>query len=90
MYWFRDQQGLEVDYVVPTGHRKLVLIEAKASHTVTPAMADPLDRLARAVSRYDVTRFVVYRPLTTAHQLAALRPGTQTGGINGLLKVLAS
>ena len=88
LYYFRDQQGLEVDFVVPAGHRKLVLIEAKASHTVMPAMADPLDRLARAVSRYEVARFVVHRPLGAAARLSALRPGVRAGGIDALLKVL--
>lgn len=38
-YYFRDQQGLEVDFVVPAGHQRLVLVEAKASRTVVPQMA---------------------------------------------------
>ncbi len=33
LYYFRDQQGLEVDFVVPHGHRGLLLVEAKASRT---------------------------------------------------------
>src|SRR3990170_1290064 len=31
LYHFRDQQGLEVDFVVPGGDRRPILIEAKAS-----------------------------------------------------------
>lgn len=36
LYYFRDQQGLEVDFVVPAGHRRLVLVEAKAARTSGP------------------------------------------------------
>jgi hypothetical protein len=47
IYYFRDQQGLEVDLLVPSGARALTLIEVKASRTITPAMADPLVRLRK-------------------------------------------
>ena len=36
LYFFRDQRGLEVDFIVPTGAQELVLIEAKASRTTSP------------------------------------------------------
>ena len=49
LYHFRDEQGLEVDFVVPASGGKLALIECKATSTVTPAMAAPLVRLADAV-----------------------------------------
>jgi predicted AAA+ superfamily ATPase len=88
LYHFRDQQGLEVDFVVPAGHRKLVLIEAKASRTAMPGMAVPLDRLARSVSSYEVARFVVHRPLGAAASISALRPGVRAGGIGDLLRIL--
>jgi hypothetical protein len=88
LYYFRDQQGLEVDFVVPAGHRKLVLVEAKASRTVRPEMADPLERLGRAISGYRVDRFVVHRLARDMAALSALRPGVRTGGIGDLLAVL--
>ena len=31
LYCFRDQQGLEVDFVVPRGAGQLLLVEAKAT-----------------------------------------------------------
>lgn len=89
LYYFRDQQGLEVDFVVPTGHRRLFLIEAKASRTATPEMADSLERLARAVSRYQVGRFLVHRPLGETAGLSALRPGVRAGAIADLLLTLS-
>lgn len=45
VYYFRDQQGLEVDLVVPAGSGRPVLVEANASATVMPQMAEPLVRL---------------------------------------------
>jgi predicted AAA+ superfamily ATPase len=50
LYFFRDHQGLEVDFIVPT-KRGLRLIEAKATRTPRPAMAAPIRRLADAMAR---------------------------------------
>jgi uncharacterized protein len=47
IYHFRDEQGLEVDFVVPGRAGAVRLIECKASGTITPAMAAPLLRLAK-------------------------------------------
>jgi uncharacterized protein len=88
LYWFRDQQGLEVDFVVPHGHRQLLLLEAKASRTAQPAMARPLQRLAEATAGYRVRRLVVYRPGKEIAGLAALAPGTQAGSVADLLRAL--
>lgn len=62
LYYFRDQQGLEVDFVVPSKSRKLNLLEVKASRTVFPAMAQSLERLARSISRYKTQKLIVTRP----------------------------
>lgn len=88
LYYFRDQQGLEVDFVIPTRHRRLVLVEAKASRTALPQMAAPLDRLSAAISRYQVSRLVVYRPHGEASRLSALRPGVEAGGLERLMALL--
>lgn len=89
IYYFRDQQGLEVDFVVPAGHRKLVLVEAKATRTATPAMAASLERLGRAVSRYDVRRLLVHRPTGEIAGLRAISPGVRAGTVADLLDALA-
>lgn len=49
IYHFRDEQGLEVDFVVPGRAGALTLVECKAGRTVTPAMAGPVRRLAEAI-----------------------------------------
>jgi predicted AAA+ superfamily ATPase len=89
LYYFRDQQGLEVDFVVPAGHRRLVLVEAKASRTVVPPMGASLDRLSTAIKGYRMSRFLVYRPQGEAGRLSALRPGIEAGDLNRLLTVIA-
>ena len=51
LYYFRDQQGLEVDFLVLRPNSNLWLVEAKAEKTVGPAMAAPLLSLRRALAR---------------------------------------
>ena len=83
LYYFRDQQGLEVDFVISTRRRRLVLVEAKASRTAMPVMGVPLDRLAAAIRRYEASRLVVYRPRGTRRHCRlsglASRPAAWSG-----------
>ena len=51
LYYFRDEQGLEVDFLVPGPGGAVSLVECKASRTVTPAMALPMQRLAEALRK---------------------------------------
>lgn len=80
LYYFRDQQGLEVDFVVPGKGGGLRLIEAKASSTVTPAMAGPMQRMAAAWRQHagprgDVEMLLVHRPARTTPSSQAIAPG---------------
>jgi hypothetical protein len=67
LYHFRDQQGLEVDFLFPDGHGVLRMIECKAARTVKPDMAAPLASLSKSVSagspgnRAPVSMSVVHR-----------------------------
>ena len=49
LYHFRDQQGLEVDFLFPHPHGGVWMVECKASKTPLPAMAGPMDALRRAM-----------------------------------------
>ena len=51
LYYFRDEQGLEVDFLMPGRGGAVALVECKAGRTVTPAMAAPMLRLAGAMKR---------------------------------------
>jgi len=89
LYYFRDQQGLEVDFLVPWGDHKLILLEAKASRTVWPEIAESLSRLSKVVSNYDVARFLIYRPSKGKESISALRPGIKALSIEKLLSALS-
>ena len=77
LYFFRDQQGLEVDFVIPVGDRGLSLIEAKASRTVRPEVAGPLLQLAKSADRYQISAYLVHRPGKTSPASTALREGVR-------------
>lgn len=46
LYWFRDHQGLEVDFVLPARNGEIELVEAKWTRTPTPPMARAMLELA--------------------------------------------
>jgi predicted AAA+ superfamily ATPase len=77
LFYFRDQQGLEVDFVVPARGRKLLLLEAKASRTVRPEMADGLVRLSNAVRGWTPEGVLVFRGPEAGSPTSALRPGVR-------------
>lgn len=85
IYYFRDQQGLEVDFVIPAGHRRLLIAEVKASRTATPAMVQGVVRLASAVRGYEAEGFLIHRPVREMRSLGALAPGVRATGVDGLL-----
>lgn len=88
LYYFRDQQGLEVDFVVPAGDHRLLLVEAKASRTATPAMAGALEKLARAVKGKRAESLLVHRPGREIAGLTALTPGVRAVPVSVLLERL--
>ena len=79
IYYFRDQQGLEVDFIIPTSSAKLLVMEAKAVRTVRPEMGVPLSKLTRAISRYKVEKCVVHLnpPKGTKRGFYGLAPGVK-------------
>ena len=77
LYYFRDKQGLEVDFVVDGGNRRMTLIEAKATRTPMPDDARSLLRLAAAVKRYTTAAYVVHLE-RAGDNTAALCPGVKT------------
>ncbi len=80
LYYFRDQQGLEVDFLVPGRSGSLALIECKASRTVTPQMAAPMRRLSEAMGRRrskPVAMFLVHEAPKAGGELRAVAPGVR-------------
>jgi len=82
LYFFRDQQGLEVDFILPGKGGALRLVEAKAARTVTPGDAGPMQRLAaawrnRPGARGPVEQTLVHRPARAGPVSRAVAPGVQ-------------
>ncbi len=82
LYHFRDEQGLEVDFVTPGPRGSLTLVECKAGRTVTPAMALPMQRLGNAVAtargrHTPVHKCLVHQVTKPVHSTAALAPGVR-------------
>lgn len=88
LYYFRDQQGLEVDFVIPRGAERLWLVEAKASSTVFPADAAPLTKLSKAVERYRVERYVVHQAARTPPATSALVAGARALTLDRLIAAM--
>lgn len=77
IYYFRDQQGLEIDFLVPQPHARFWLVEAKASKTVHPSMAKPMLSLARVTGNRAVRRMVVHRRALTGREFPGLAKGVE-------------
>jgi predicted AAA+ superfamily ATPase len=88
LYFFRDQRGLEVDFIVPSGEQELVLIEAKASRTVYPDTARSMLSLAQNISNHRTRCIVVHATTVQDEDDTALALGARAMSIAGLLHAL--
>ncbi len=77
LYYFRDQQGLEVDFLVPRPNAKLWLVETKAAMTVRPSMASSLTSLHRASPKRSERLLVVHRKSASQLPTAAIAKGVE-------------
>lgn len=82
LYYFRDEQGLEVDFVVPGVGGSLSLYECKSSRTVVPDMARPAVRLSEALKKHGpdgrtVDAAVIYKPSSETPPDIGLLPGVR-------------
>ena len=77
LYYFRDQQNLEVDFLLPRPNAGLWLIECKAGKTVRPAMAAPLLALRRTMKKRSTRLIVVYGKSRSAQATSAVARGVE-------------
>ena len=75
LYCFRDQQGLEVDFVVPQPNAKFWIVEAKASRTVQSSMAKPLESLRKAAGDRVTRSLIVHRSSRNQPAMTTVAPG---------------
>ncbi len=82
LYHFRDEQGLEVDFVVPGRGGALDLVECKNVRTVTPTMTTPMRRLRDAIlkkrrKKIAVNMFLVHQAQQVKSGIEAVAPGVR-------------
>ena len=87
VYYFRDEQGLEVDLLVSPGEGRLALAECKATATPLPSMATGMRRLAAALGGEagEVSMHLVHRPVPGAAMAPTLAPGVERCSVEGFL-----
>jgi predicted AAA+ superfamily ATPase len=91
IYHFRDQQGLEVDFLAPSGAGGgLWMIECKAAKTVHPAMANSLLVLRRAMGRKSARAAVVHRSGAGEPSTSAIVPGVEAVNVRTLIQSIGS
>lgn len=94
LYHFRDQQGLEVDFLFPDGAGGLRMVEGKASRTVVSSMAGPMESLRQSISgrtaavQMPVRSSIVHRVSVTATKTRALAPGVEALDIQAFVNEL--
>jgi predicted AAA+ superfamily ATPase len=93
LYYFRDEQGLEVDFLVPGRGGSIRLVECKATRTTTPAMAAPMQRLTEAMKKKRlkgtaVDMFLVHRAPRSGVRTSAVAPGVRALPWRDFLEVL--
>jgi predicted AAA+ superfamily ATPase len=90
LYYFRDQQGLEVDFLLPRLNVGLWLIECKAGKTVRPAMAAPLLALRRTMEKRSTRLIVVYGKSRSAQATRAVARGVEAIELERFVASLAA
>jgi predicted AAA+ superfamily ATPase len=89
LYHFRDQQGLEVDFLFPTSGGGVWMIESKASKTPQPTMAGALQSLRRSMRTSNPIRMsVVHRASKNPAPTRALVPGVEAVDLDAFVKSL--
>jgi len=89
LYFFRDQQGLEVNFLIPRPNAGLWLIEVKASRTVRPAMAAPLLSLQRALGERAKRLTLVHRRSEAPVSTTSIAPGVEAVDVGQLVADLS-
>lgn len=88
LYYFRDQRGLEVDFLVPLRGRKLAMIEAKAARTVYPDAARNLRALAGSAHALRPEGMIVHITKGGDSENRPLAPGVRALSADQMLSLL--
>jgi len=78
-----------VDFLVPAANRKLLVIEARATRSVMPEMALPLNKLSRSISQYQIQKYMVHLSPKESQEkeILTLSPGVKAVSVAHLAEI---
>ena len=88
IYYFRSQQGLEIDFIIPLGAGNLLLAEVKSTSTPMPRMAKPLAQLATVIDRYQTHLVLVVNDSNDDVTGSIITPEVKVADLAGLLDMI--
>lgn len=88
LYYFRDERGFEVDFLIPRPQNHAWAVECKASRTIAPSMARPLQALSEASGGLIERRLIVHRKSRLAMQTRAVAPQVEAIDDDTFVQVL--
>jgi predicted AAA+ superfamily ATPase len=88
LYYFRDRQGLEVDFMVDQGNGRLTLLEVKSTQTPRAGMDIAMTRLSKNIQHYRISKFVVHQGRGNAAASKTLGKSAKAIGLEHLHTIL--
>lgn len=93
LYFFRDEQGLEVDFLTPLKGKRLALIEVKSTSTLNQSFVQPMKRLTQAIEAQkerpkEIKQYLVYRPI--GKESSFISPKTKALSYTNLLTEIST
>jgi predicted AAA+ superfamily ATPase len=88
LYYFRDRQGLEVDFLVDRGNRRLLLLEVKATQTPMPRDGQAMMQLKRNIKRYKTAAFLIHPARGSKGKPSVLCEGIKAVGMGQFQSLL--
>jgi hypothetical protein len=90
LFFFRDQQGFEVDFLARGTDGRFRLIEAKWSKTVFPSAARPLRNLSGLLGRRRADCLIVHRVSKGGPGMTTVAPGVKAISVERFLSEFPS
>ena len=88
LYYFRDRQGLEVDFVLDQGNRKLMLLEVKSTRSPMPHDGQSMMQLLRNIKHYKASAFLIYSASGSQGKPSVLCEGIKAIGMRSFQSLL--
>lgn len=88
LYYFRDRQGLEVDFVLDQGNRKLMLLEVKSTRSPMPRDGQSMMQLLGNIKNYTASAYLIYTSRGSQGKPSVLCKGIKAVGMGAFQSLL--